>query len=62
MQKICLYLETYFPIEIVHRQNLEAWDMVHFVKIQAGITDPSNLYKKTEKKDGVKTTFFVCPG
>lgn len=30
--------------------------MVHFVKIQSQITDPTQLYKKTEKKDGVKTT------
>jgi hypothetical protein len=30
--------------------------MVHFVKIQGNITDPAQLYKRTEKKDGVKTT------
>ena len=34
--------------------------MVHFVKVQAGITDPSNLYKRTEKKDGVKTTYLFA--
>ena len=30
--------------------------MVHFVKIQGNITDPAQLYKRTEKNDGVKTT------
>ena len=31
--------------------------MTHFVKIQPGITDPTQLYKRTEKKDGIKTTY-----
>ena len=30
--------------------------MVHFVKIQSNITDATQLYKKTEKNDGIKTT------
>jgi hypothetical protein len=30
--------------------------MVHFVKIQANITSPEQLYTKTEKKEGIKTT------
>ncbi len=30
--------------------------MVHFVKIQGNITDPTQLYKRTEKKEGIKTT------
>jgi hypothetical protein len=30
--------------------------MVHFVKIQPNITDATQLYKKTEKNDGITTT------
>jgi hypothetical protein len=30
--------------------------MMHFVKLQGNITDPSQLYKRTEKKEGIKTT------
>jgi len=29
---------------------------MHFVKIQANITNPTQLYKRTEKKEGIKTT------
>ncbi len=30
--------------------------MMHFVKLQGNMTDPSQLYKRTEKKEGIKTT------
>jgi hypothetical protein len=30
--------------------------MVHFVKFQGNITNPTQLYKKTEKKEGIKIT------